>query len=614
MQSGSDKPQNKTTTIQDLPAKDIILRSIFSFSPISLAVMSAVSTEWNALLKNKAFWRQILVRDFGFSLTSIALVEPKDLKKIYIRLANLEKYNPEFATWYRKNIIETGADFSILYATTTNIQPDQSQELNEVFNLALKVNNLELAKQLMFVMFANDDDMMGPDYDHLTDMAEFGNLNAVNWLEEMLSLASESDLDDEFDDVSQNKTSLSSETETLGELSELSELKSDEQDSERVAHTTTLLAHALESASLPLIKSVLKKSSPEQILKICNYINDEDDDPNLTGLWTHGAEVAKPLISGAILAMKNAGTSIEAARNILYPIAAFSGASETFTWLEKQLAEHHFESRPNESEVSYIDATLFVAIATGKVDLVEWLLNPQGGNFDTKDTDVFDSINIHVAIGSRNPNMVLWFIDEKRANIKINTAEELLGRLKSVVPFSEMTIILESLLDASKKRTLPALTNDQLIEVLYTAANYGNVPAVIHLLNSNIQLTAENQATLIDRCMQSQSVPLLAALTAEERGAQRIVLDPTFISRAIRQLQPIRDDQNNLPALVLWLTDNKHGNLHVSESDIKNIRDIPTVSHNTKTLVEGILQRAFTAQNRLEIESGSEPTNRQIPL
>jgi hypothetical protein len=97
---------------------------------------------------------------------------------------------------------------------------------------------------------------------------------------------------------------------------------------------------------------------------------------------------------------------------------------------------------------------------------------------------------------------------------------------------------------------------------------------------------------------------LLSALTAPERGENKIVLEPALLSTVIQQLHHVTDEQNNLPALVHWLTDKEHGNLPVRDN-LTRLATISAHSQTTKTLIEGILQRADAAEKQL-IESNAK--------
>jgi hypothetical protein len=621
MQSGDNNNHNRAPLTW--PPKEVIESHLFDSSPVSMVVLSTVSKEWNNFFKDKSFWQYILVRDFGFDLKTIEPLNHIELKKTYIRLSSLEKNNPSFAKWYRKNIIETRSDFSTLYATYKPIAPSEWLALDDEFNLALKVSNLELAKQLMFIMFINDQD---PDEDTLKAMLQFGNLAAVNWLINTAHVRpkgitfldeSDSDSDDDIDATYEiinrsNSTELS-EMEEPDNLSEFSELLALQNTPEQNEHEESkeddseagLLLDALTSPSLTLIKAEIERASPRQILNTCISILEEDNDTDVIGLRMHGSEIAKQLIASALQAM--AGKSLHAIRDILYPIAAFSGKIETFTWLEEELAKHPIEKNVAADEPFDPGPTLYTAIASGKVDLVKWLIDPDGGKLDASDTDVFDSINIDVALRSKNPDMVRWYIHEKQANIKIETEEDLFNMMKSIIRWPELVIILESMLESIKNRTLPSLTDEQLKEILYSAARYDNVSVVTCLLDSTnppLELTSANKAKLLQCALQATSVPLLSALTAPERGENKIVLEPALLSTVIQQLHHVTDEQNNLPALVHWLTDKEHGNLPVRDN-LTRLATISAHSQTTKTLIEGILQRADAAEKQL-IESNAK--------
>jgi hypothetical protein len=600
------------------PPKDVIFSHLFSYSPASAIVMSTVSRYWNNLFKERKFWDQVLVRDYSFTLSSLKSLEPATLKKIYITLANLDKNNPAFAKWYQKNIIETGADFSILYRTTSNVEFTNWADRDVEFNLALRVSNFDIAKWLLFEKFANDDPE--PDNETLAEMAEFGNAKAIHWLSTMAGVRladartddtdsdSDSDLEDAYDLVRKLNREKIGEVEELGELSELADDIDEEQketaDTNVAAPSKTLLEFALLSTNLELIKSEISKSSPEEVLRVCRDIIAEEKDNELpSGLCLHAAEIAKLLIAPCVIAFQHENASFEEAKALLYPLAAFSGKIETFIWLNQELTEK-FKSKDSLQQliIESEDPTLIIALLTGELNLVKWLISPDGGKLKGSDSQAFDVDNLGQVMKSRNAELVTWFMSEEAANLKIKRAEDLDCIMRPLAMYPELTKLLKAFLELSKEGALPELSDDQLKEIFYVAAEYNNISAVSLLLDptlGNVILSSENKSVLMHRLINSDSIPMLEFLCHEDRGKQQIILTPEFLSEAIKSLSSIFHDQNNLPALIYWLTSDKHGKLPVSENDMNYFNNITNPrSEITKNLMQGILERAVIAQNK----------------
>jgi hypothetical protein len=606
---------------RDWPPKDVIFSHLFSYSPASAIVMSAVSRYWNNLFKERQFWDQVLRRDYSFTLDALKSLEPSILKKIYIVLANLEKNNPAFAKWYQKNVIATGADFSILYKTVSDIEFTSWLDRDVEFNLALRVSNFDIAKQLLFEKFANDDPE--PNDETLTEMAEFGNSKAVQWLHTVAGVRladaitddtdtdsdsdSDSDLEEAYDLIKKLKQEKIVEVEELGELSELADEVDEEQketaEKPAAEPSKTLLEFALISPNLELIQSEISKSSPEEVLRVCQDVIAEEKDSELPfGLCLHAPEIAKLLIAPCIIAFQRKNASFEQARALLYPLAAFSGKIDTFTWLNQELIQKFKSSQAHQDLLTESgDPTLIIALLSGKLDLVKWLISPEGGKLKDADSQAFAFNNLGQVMKSRNTELVTWFISQGVVDLKMETAEDLHNIMRQLAMYPELTKLLKEFLELSKEGAIPVLSDNQLKEIFYIAAENNNISAVSLLLDptiGNVVLSAENKSVLMHRLINSDSVPMLEFLSHDERGEKKLILTPEFLSQSIKSLPSIFHDQNNLPALIHWLTSDKHGKLPVSENDVNDVNHIRPRSEITKNLIQGILERAVIAQNK----------------
>ena len=205
MNSGNDGKKNSPPP-QGWPTKAVIEEFIFKSAATDYLSLTLTSSHFNEIFKQRRFWLEALVRDFGFKLDAVNPLDDISLKKVYIRLARLEECNPTFAEWFKQNIIATDSDFSILYVSPMNESHlDKVNALITQENIfhsyvqALKVSNFELAKKI--VAIKNNHPLAFPDMDYLRIMAEHGNASAINWLIKVAGLHPSYETPEEEDDV-----------------------------------------------------------------------------------------------------------------------------------------------------------------------------------------------------------------------------------------------------------------------------------------------------------------------------------------------------------------------------------------------------------------------------
>jgi hypothetical protein len=326
----------------------------------------------------------------------------------------------------------------------------------------------------------------------------------------------------------------------------------------------TELAEALQTQNLRYIQLQIKKTSPLTMLEVVNEIAKHAPDNDFVGLRNYPKSIVNDILTGALAGIQQQPLSLEEARKQLYPIAAFSGEKALFIWLEEQFKLLHLRANPKAKKV-FPDTTCRILLQNGKTDLIDWLLSPAGGDLAVKQKPFFTQSKMKDAIIANNPNVVMWFMD--RAKIQCNTLQELTHYILGIVRQPKLTPLLKTMLALGQ--TNPALTipKNILLKALNSAAQRGNVDAVLVLLDkmkNELALTAEERIELRTNVLASRSIPLLVALSEASLGANRMVIDGNLLEDAIGELAHERmQKEDDLPALIHWLVNKEQGNVPI---------------------------------------------------